>query len=243
MDLTGQTAVIVGGTSGIGLATALRALEAGASPVVLGRDPERLSAALDTLGRSARGEVVDASNRNLLDAFFGGLGRIDHLVLAASGGLGAGPLARLPEAELRAGFDRKFWIHWNALQAALPALAPGGSVTFVTAASARTGVPGTSGLAAINGALNAMVLPLASELAPVRVNAVSPGVIDTPWWDSKSPEERDRLFAQAGEAAPAGRVGKAREVADAILFLMGNAFTTGVILDVDGGLRAGPATR
>ena len=85
-----------------------------------------------------------------------------------------------------------------------------------------------------------MVLPLARELAPLRVNAVSPGVIDTPWWDSRTPEQRESLFEAVGRTVPAGRVGKAGEVAQAILFLIGNAFTTGVVLDTDGGLRAGP---
>jgi NAD(P)-dependent dehydrogenase (short-subunit alcohol dehydrogenase family) len=241
MDLAGQTIVVLGGTSGIGLATALAAQEAGGRVVIIGRDPERLAAALDTLGRAAKGDVLDASNRAVMDAYLGGIGTIDHLVLAASGGRGAGLFAQLREDELRAGFEGKFWLHFGALQAALPSMRTPGSVTFVTAASARCANPGTSGLAAVNGALNAMVGPLARELAPLRINAVSPGVIDTPWWDGRTPEQRAALFEVVGETTPAGRVGRAREVADAIVFLMGNGYTTGVVLDVDGGLRLGTA--
>ncbi len=95
----------------------------------------------------------------------------------ASGGVGAGPFATLARDDLAHGFDAKFWIQWQCAQAALPYLREQGSITFVIANSARMGNPGTSGLAAINGSLAAMVLPLAHELGPVRVNAVSPGVI------------------------------------------------------------------
>ena len=102
------------------------------------------------------------------------IGCFDHLVLAASGGAGAGRFESLDASALRRGFEAKFWTHWNAVQAALPHLAANGSITFITAASSRLANPGTSGLAAINGALERMVPTLARELAPRRVNAVSP---------------------------------------------------------------------
>lgn len=181
MRLNDQALVVIGGTSGIGLATARRAGEAGARVTVVGRDRERLDRALAGLGPDTRGERVDASDRDALDAFFTRAGRLHHLVIAASSGVGAGPLAALARDDLARGFDGKFWLHWQCVQAALPFLSPQGSITFVTAVSARIGRPGISGLAAIDGALGAMVLPLAHELGPVRVNAVSPGVIDTPW--------------------------------------------------------------
>jgi NAD(P)-dependent dehydrogenase (short-subunit alcohol dehydrogenase family) len=172
-----------------------------------------------------------------LDAAFGRIGSFDHLVLAASGGRGAGPFATLAAADLRSGFEAKFWVQWNCAQAALPNIAKSGSITFVAAASARTANPGTSGLAAINGALCAMILPLARELAPIRVNAVSPGVIDTPWWDSRPKEMKEAFFSASAKSLPVGRVGRADEVGKAILALAENGFITGVVLDVDGGLR------
>jgi NAD(P)-dependent dehydrogenase (short-subunit alcohol dehydrogenase family) len=233
MDGTAPHVVVVGGSSGIGLATARLMGARGAAVTVVGRDQGKLDAALPTLGSAARAEAVDAADRAALDALFGRIGPLDHLVLAASGGAGAGPFTSLAAAELRRGFEAKFWVHWHATQAALPHLGPGGSITFIAAASSRRANPGTSGLAAVNGALERMVPTLARELAPIRVNAVSPGVIDTPWWADKPPA----LFEQARRQAPLARAGQPEEVADAIAFLIGNAFVTGVVLDVDGGMH------
>ncbi|WP_428392831.1 SDR family oxidoreductase [Lichenicoccus sp.] len=237
MKLTGQRLVVMGGTSGIGLATAHAAIEAGAHVIVAGRHRDKLARAVDGLGDTARGESIDACDRDALDAFFARTGQIDHLVIAASGGVGGGSFATLARDELARGFDAKFWVQWQCAQAALPCLREQGSITFVTANSARMGNPGTSGLAAINGSLAAMVLPLAHELGPVRVNAVSPGVIDTPWWDRHPEALKQRIFEQITASVPVRRVGRAEEVADAIVFLAGNGYVTGVILDVDGGMR------
>src|SRR5262249_3698954 len=109
------------------------------------------------------------------------------------------------------------------------------SITLVTSSSARAAVPGTAGLAAVNGALTAMVGPLAAELAPLRVNAVAPGVIRTPWWDSTPFEQREAAFAGVAATMPAGRVGEPEEVAEAILFLATNGYVTGTVLDCAGG--------
>ncbi len=237
MKLTDQTLVVMGGTSGIGLATAHAAAEAGARVIVAGRNQRTLESAVAGLGGDARGEPIDASDRDALDAFFSRVSRFDHLVIAASGGVGAGPFAQLGRGDLARGFDAKFWVQWQCAQAALPYLSQKGSITFVVANSARVGNPDTSGLAAINGALAAMVLPLAHELGPVRVNAVSPGVIDTPWWDKHPEELKSRIFGQIAASVPVRRVGRPEEVADAIVFLAGNDYVTGVILDVDGGMR------
>ena len=237
MKLTDRTLVVIGGTSGIGLATAHAAIEAGARVIIAGRNPDKLALAVAGLGETARGESIDAADRDALGALFARTGRIDHLVIAASGGVGAGPFATLASDDLARGFDGKFWVQWQCAQAALPYVSDQGSITFVIANSARMGNPGTSGLAAINGALAAMVLPLAHELGPVRINAVSPGVIDTPWWDKHPESLKHRIFERITASVPVGRIGRAEEVADAIIALASNGYITGVILDVDGGMR------
>jgi NAD(P)-dependent dehydrogenase (short-subunit alcohol dehydrogenase family) len=228
-----SSVVIIGGTSGIGLATASSFVARNAHVTVVGRSHAKLDTALRTLGPSAKGRIADAGDRGGLDALFGGLDPVDHLVLAASGGSGAGPFGAIKAEMLRQGFEAKFWVHWNAAQSALPHMAQDGSITFVTAASSRFANPGTSGLAAVNGALESIVPTLARELAPIRVNAVSPGVIDTAWWEDKPAG----MFEAASRQAPLARPGRADEVAHAIVFLAENSFVTGVILDVDGGLH------
>jgi NAD(P)-dependent dehydrogenase (short-subunit alcohol dehydrogenase family) len=112
-----------------------------------------------------------------------------------------------------------------------------GSITFVSAISSRALQPGTSGLAAINAALEAMVPILASELRPLRVNAVVPGVVDTPWWSQVPDEVRKELFEQLARQAAVGRIGKPEDLAAAIMLLTTNTFITGTILDCDGGWK------
>jgi len=233
MSKTTLRVVVIGGSSGIGLAVAKLFTARSAAVTIVGRDRRKLDEALQALAPSATGEAADAGDRAELNALFTRTGTIDHLVLAASGGAGAGLFGQIEPEGLRRGFEAKFWVHWSAAQSALQYMAPTGSITFITAASSRLANPGTSGLAAINGALERMVPTLARELAPLRVNAVSPGVIDTAWWADKPAG----MFEEVSQKAPLGRAGHADEVADAVAFLIGNAFVTGVVLDVDGGLH------
>ncbi len=172
-----------------------------------------------------------------LREFFQRVSSFDHLVLTLSGGEGGGAFRTLDMETLRRGFEAKFWAQILAAQASLDTLRHDGSITFITSISARTARPGTVGLAAINGALEAMIKPLAVELKPLRVNAVAPGVIATPWWDRYSKEQREAAFAQAAAENHVGRVGQPEDVAQAIVFLINNSFMTGSIIECDGGLR------
>ena len=122
-----------------------------------------------------------------------------------------------------------------AIQAALTHLGEDASITLVGAVTARAGMPGTAGIGSLNAAVEGLVAPLAAELAPIRVNAVSPGYVDTPWWDGLAPEERSAFFKQAADTLPTGRIATAADVAEAIVLLATNPNLTGTVLEADGG--------
>ncbi|KML45655.1 short-chain dehydrogenase [Burkholderia cepacia] len=229
--------VVLGGSSGIGLATVRRLAGAGYEVIATGRDADKLQTVAASIKGSVRVEAFDGAQRDQLERFFTSIGTIDHLVIALSGGEGAGAFKDLDLASLRRGFDAKFWPHIQAAQTVLPTLRKGGSITFVTAISARIANPGTSGLAAINAAIEAMVPVLARELAPTRVNAVSPGVVETAWWNAMPDAARRAFFEQHASELPVGRVGQPDDVAQAIAYLIGNGYTTGSIMECDGGLH------
>ena len=237
MTLHGRKVIIFGGTSGIGLATARMTTDEGADVIITGRDQNRLDKAIAELGKRVSGESVDATDRRALDDFFARVGAFDHLVLSISSGGGAGAFAGLDIPALQKPIEGKVIAQLQAAQAALSTLAPAGSITFVSAASARAAFAGTVGLAAINGALNAAAATLAFELKPRRVNVVSPGIVDTPIWSHFPETERKNLLEREAKALPVGRIGQPEEVAQTITMLMNNGFITGTVIDCDGGAR------
>jgi NAD(P)-dependent dehydrogenase (short-subunit alcohol dehydrogenase family) len=228
-----KKAIVIGGSSGIGLATAQSLANSKAIVTITGRDADKLKAIRQTTHIQA--QVVDSSDRPALDTFFKQIGAIDHLVITVSGAKGMGNFKELSLSDLRAGFEGKFWPQLNTLQAALPYMNKGGSITLITAISSVAQKAGTSGLAAINGALELMVPILAQELQPIRINAVSPGVVDTPWWSFAPEEAKQQAFQQLTGNIPAGRVARAEEIADAIVFTLGNSYVTGTVIHCDGG--------
>lgn len=235
MTLANKVILIVGGTSGIGLATALRAAEAGATPIIAGRSRERLAAALAKLPQGAQAEELDFADAASVASLAGRIGSIDHLVLSASSAVAWGAFAELKEEALRAAFDNKFWGYWRMTQALAPKLPAGGAIVMVTGAAGRAAMPGTSGLAAVNAAIAGMAQVLAVELAPRRVNIVSPGLTETEAYAGMAPQQRDAMFTGAAAKLPVGRTGQPGDLADAILFALSNRFLTGAIIDVDGG--------
>ena len=232
-----QHTVIVGGSSGIGLATARKLLGPEMKVTITGRNQDKLTSAWKSLGGAAEKTAFDAAKPDEVRRFFDGLGPFDNLVLAASGGKGLGPFASLDLADIGGGVDEKVRPQLSCLQAALPTLKKGGSVTFISAVSAQLSAPGVAGIAAVNGMLLTVVPILAVELKPLRVNVVAPGVIDTPWWDFLPDDQRQAVFADYAGKTPVGRIGHAEDVAGAIAFLVSNGFMTGQILTCDGGLR------
>jgi NAD(P)-dependent dehydrogenase (short-subunit alcohol dehydrogenase family) len=237
MSFAQQRILIVGGSNGMGLAAAQQLAGLQAEVLVVGRSQEKLDQALSSIQGRASGYVADFTDADAMSALLQRIGRIDHLVLAASSNAAWGPFASIPAAALRAALEGKLIGYWQTLQAALPQLRRDGSVVMLSGAASRTAMPGTAGLAAVNGAITQMAQTLARELAPLRVNVVSPGLVDTPAYDGLPAEAKAGMFAGAAHSLPVGRTGTADDIAQAIVYLLGNGFTTGAVLDVDGGAR------
>jgi NAD(P)-dependent dehydrogenase (short-subunit alcohol dehydrogenase family) len=236
-SLNAQRVVVCGGSSGIGLATARALLGQGALVTTVGRTPERLEAT-----RVEGGEfttvALDCADPQAVAEFFAARPPFDHIVVSMAANAALGPFATVTDEALRETFEGKFWPYVNVIRAAAAGhLAEQGSLTLVTGASAMAAAPGAASLAAVNGALEGMVKTLAVELAPRRVNAVSPGLTDTAAWQRVPAEIREDMYAKAAAETPAGRVGQPEDVAGAVVSCLANGFITGVVLPCDGGKR------
>lgn len=227
--------IIAGGTSGIGLATAKLFVDKGAAVIVTGRSEEKLATARTT-APGVTAIQLDSNDEVALKDFFEKTGEFHHLILTLSSSKGGGPFASMNLTDLRAGFDGKFWPHLQTIQAALPWITKNGSITIITAASSTARLTGTAGLAAINGALETMVPILAKELKPLRINAVSPGVIDTEWWDFLNKEEKNAAFENYSQAIAVGRIGNPQDVSNLIETIVNNSYINGAVLNINGGL-------
>ena len=228
---------VIGGSTGIGLETARLLAGRGAQVTVGGRNRYRLDAAVKQLGDRAQAVAVDAEQADSLRQFFAQAGPISDLVITVTRRGGAAPPRSWPRPTCPEHSPARPSPTSARSRLALATLADDGSITLVTAGSAQSALPGTAGLAAVNGALEAAVAPLASELAPRRVNAVSPGVIETGWWDELPVDAKEEAFTTFAQRALVRRNGRPEDVAHAIVALVENGFITGVVLPCDGGLR------
>lgn len=225
--LADQTVVVVGGSAGIGAAVAGLAAAEGARVVAVSRS--------GSAGPGVTGYAADVCDGEALQQALGRVDRIDHLVYTAAPRLGSTPLPQLTHELLEDAFAAKLFGALHAVQAALPRLAPEASITLTSGQVSRKYGVGTFVKGALNAAVDAAALHLAKELAPRRVNVVSPGVIDTDTWGEQGSEARAAAIARLGAALPLGRVGSSDEIARAYLFAMTTGFLTGAVLDVHGG--------
>ena len=232
-----ETVVVIGGTAGMGLATAQVLSSDGYRVIISGRSQDTIDKALSQVARDCAGFPLDFTNTSSVASFFEQVGHLDHLALVGSGKAAWGNFRDLKLEDLKVGFDQKFYGFFLCTQAALSKIRTDGSITFVIGGASRSAIPGTIGVAAVNGAIQAMAFTMAKELAPLRVNILSPGLVDTPVYDWMTPEQKTDFFKQMGGELPVGRVGQPNEIAQAVSYFIKNEFTTGAILDVDGGGR------
>ncbi|TCC66125.1 SDR family oxidoreductase [Kribbella pittospori] len=229
MSLQDQRVVILGGTSGIGLATAHLAAAQGATVIVASSNPESVKRALDTLPETASGEALDLTDTAAVTAFFDRLDPFDHLVFTAGEPLTLLEVASMDLAQAHAAFELRYFGALGAVSAATSKIRPGGSVVLTTGAAGDRPGPGWSVAASICGAVDSLVRALAVELAPIRVNAVKPGVVRTPLWPDES------IYEVTAKHLPVGRVGEPADIAAAYVYLMNQGYATGTIVTIDGG--------
>lgn len=230
MDITGKKAIVFGGTSGIGLETAKQLATLGATVIAVSRQPEKAGEVPD--GISLR--QCDVLDREALAQLFRDCAPFDILVSAATGGVRSiGPFLEMDMDGYQASFD-KLWGYANVVRSGTEHLSSNGSIVLVSGAPARKSKPGQVSLSSVGAAVEAMARAVAPEIAPRRLNVVSPGSIDTPMVSLQG-EERDAFYAKATASNPIPRAGTAAEVAHAILFVIQNDFVTGTTVDVDGG--------
>ena len=236
-NFEGQRVVITGGAGGIGSALARDIVRRGGTVVLVGRDARRLAAAAAEMGDAAEIAVFDVTDEAAVAAFFASQPPLDHLVTAAAGTT-RGTVVELEVATARALFESKYWGLYLCARYAIPLLKAGGSIVLFSGWVSRKPMAGASTLAAVDAAIEALGRTLALEIAPRRANVVTPGAIDTPLWGARlTPEQQREHFAKVGQSLPVGRAGTAEDVSHAVRFLMENGFTTGAVVDVDGGQR------
>ncbi|MDH6213225.1 SDR family oxidoreductase [Streptomyces pseudovenezuelae] len=235
MSVQGQRIVVIGGTGGIGLAVAEAAVQEGADVVVASRRQESVDAALKRLPGGAEGHVLDATDEESVRGFFARVGAFDHLVYTAGESILMGSLAESDLGQARRFLDTRLWGAYTAVKHGAPSIRPGGSVVLTTGTAGQRPMPGTTVAASLCGAMESLTRALALELAPVRVNVVSPGVVRTELWRDLAQEDREGLYASTAAALPVGRVGEPADIAEAYLYLMRGGYSTGSVVTVDGG--------
>jgi NAD(P)-dependent dehydrogenase (short-subunit alcohol dehydrogenase family) len=230
-SFTNQDVLVVGGSSGIGLATAKAFAAAGARVTIASRSADKLDAAVQELGGEANARVLDTGDAQAVEDFLAAH-TWNHVVVSAAK-TPSGPVRQLSLEDAHKAMESKFWGAYRVARAAR--IKDGGSLTIVSGFLAVRPSATSVLQGAINAALESLVRGMALEFSPVRVNAVSPGMIRTPLWSGMDAEKREAMFAAVAEKLPAKRAGEPEDIANAILYAAATPFTTGSTITVDGG--------
>ncbi|GGK87774.1 short chain dehydrogenase [Sphaerisporangium melleum] len=232
-SLSGALIVVVGGSSGIGKAVARQAASAGAKVVVASRSEEKLAQTAKEIDGVTTG-VIDVTDEESVRAFFGTVGALDHLVVCP-GDMATGSVYEMAADDVRRCIDTKIVGQMLCVRHAGRKISEGGSITLLAGAAGYKPYPDMCITAAANTAIGGLGRSLAVELAPIRVNVVVAGLIDTPLWEPIPEDARAALFEQTAKSSPVGRIGRPDDVATTVLHSMENTFVTGALLHVDGG--------
>lgn len=236
--LSGKNVVIIGGTAGIGLATAVAASKLGANVWAAGRTEAHIEKAKAVAAGSFQVVQADTHDAASMEAIFKDAGKIDHLVSAAIGGdRTLKPFLEQTEDQFKAAYD-KLWGYAKVVRTGAPYLADDAAITLVSGSPARKVRPSTAALTCVGASVEAMVRCLALEMAPVRVNVVSPGTISTAMFDWMG-EGKEETLSKMTQGNLIKRAGRSEEVAAGLIFVMQNGFVTGTTVDVDGGQLVG----
>ncbi|HUE43766.1 MAG TPA: SDR family oxidoreductase [Candidatus Sulfotelmatobacter sp.] len=233
--LSGKRMVVLGGSSGIGLAVAQQAVAQGATAIIASSNADRVKQAVATLDGKAEGHALDLSNECDIQTFFDKIGVFDYLVFTAGDTLHLNELVATDLAKARHAFELRFWAALAAVKYGSPHIRKDGSVVLTTGVAGQRPHKGWTVAASVCGTIEALTRALAVELAPIRVNAVCPGVVRTNLWQSMDADAREQLYESVGKSLLVGRVGEASEIARAYLFLMQEGYSTGQTVVLDGG--------
>ncbi|PSL46289.1 NAD(P)-dependent dehydrogenase (short-subunit alcohol dehydrogenase family) [Chitinophaga niastensis] len=234
-QLKGKKVIVLGGSAGIGFATANAAAEEGADVIIASSNQERIDLALSALPAGAKGFVVDLSNEAEIESFFHREGRFDHLVYTAGEQLLLGELAATAVNDIKKAFTLRYYGALCAVKYGSPNINRNGTITLTTGIASRRPNKGWTTAAGICGAMEGLTRALAVELAPIRVNAVSPGLVRTSLWANMTATDREALYETVGNAIPVGRVGEPEDISAAYLYLMKQEYGTGQVIIADGG--------
>jgi NAD(P)-dependent dehydrogenase (short-subunit alcohol dehydrogenase family) len=233
--LAGKKVVVLGGTSGIGLATAEAAAKAGALVTVVSSSQQKVAETLTLLPEGSEGFTTDLGNERQIAQLFEEIGEFDHLVFTAGDSLKFSDLPGLNIEEAKQSFNLRFWGAIMVAKHAAPLIRLGGSITLTTGALGQRPKKSTVVISGMASAIDGLTRALAVELAPIRVNAVCSGTVRTNLLSGMSTADREVFFNQVGSKLLTGRVGDPKDLAEAYLYLMRGSFTTGQIIVVDGG--------
>ncbi|MDJ0958974.1 MAG: SDR family oxidoreductase [Arenicellales bacterium] len=235
MSLKHKHVVVVGGGSGIGRAVVEAVVSLRARATISSRNLDKLNTAASEFGDCVAVAPVDMTDEEAVKNWAQKVGAANHLVITASSAA-HGQFANLDMAPVRAMFDAKFFGPYLVAREMLPNLSKGGSITFFSGVLSRRPGLNCSGLGAVNSAIEGLTRALALELGPnIRVNCCSPGMVRSDAYAKMENNAREKMYESTGASLPLQKVGETREIAEAVLFLMTNSYTTGVVLDVDGG--------